>query len=82
VGGNKFVELEVQHQRIFVLGLLNQEYHQEGDNGGTSVDDELSSFGVVEDWPRQGPKQYRAQRRAKSQRRARPNRDLGGKPCE
>src|SRR5262245_56228272 len=40
-GGDDFVQLEVDGARVLVLGALDQEDHQERDDGRAGVDDEL-----------------------------------------
>ena len=38
---DQLVQLDLQGLRIAVLGILNEEYHEKGGNGGTGVDHEL-----------------------------------------
>ena len=40
-GADQFIELEVHGQGIAILGVLDEEDHEEGDDGGAGVDDEL-----------------------------------------
>src|SRR5436305_351301 len=47
--GDELVELDLHRQRVLVLRALNEEDHQERDNGGAGVDDELPRVGEVED---------------------------------
>eukprot|EP01037_Dinobryon_pediforme_P014981 gene14980-15119_t len=48
VGADELVELELDHPRVPVLRVLQQEHHQEGDDGGAGVDDELPGVGILE----------------------------------
>ena len=52
---DQFVELQVDRQRVLVLRSLDQEHHQERDDGGAGVDDELPGVRVVEDRPSYRP---------------------------
>ena len=54
-GANQFIELEMNGLRVAVLRVLNQEDHQEGDDGGSSVDDELPRVRVMKCRSLQGP---------------------------
>lgn len=42
---------------VTILGVLNQKHHQECDDGGGRVDDELPRVGKVKGWPRHNPKE-------------------------
>lgn len=42
-----FVQFEMHSFGIPILGVLNQEYHEEGDDGGGGVDDQLPSVGKM-----------------------------------
>ena len=48
----------MHHQRILVLGTLDEEHHEERDADGAGVDDERPVFGVVEQETHRGPYQY------------------------
>src|SRR5262249_5064413 len=48
-GGDDFVQLEVDGARVLVLGALDQEGHQERDDGRAGVDDELPCIREVEE---------------------------------
>ncbi len=48
-GADELIELEIDGAGVAVLGVLDEEDHQEGDDGGAGVDDELPGVGVVED---------------------------------
>src|SRR5690606_39232829 len=43
-GHEQFIELDVQRAAVLVLVLLDQEHHQEGDDGGSGVDHQLPHF--------------------------------------
>ena len=45
---DEFIELEMDCQRILVLGALDEEDHEESDNGRAGVDDELPGVGKME----------------------------------
>ncbi len=38
---DQLIELEVQRFPVAILGILNQEHHQEGDDGGAGIDHQL-----------------------------------------
>jgi len=44
---NEFVQFQVNCLGVSILGVLNQKYHQEGDNGRSGVDDQLPRVGKV-----------------------------------
>src|SRR3954470_5887492 len=50
-GGDNLVELELDGQGVLVLRALDEERHQEGDDGGPRVDAQLPRVGVVEQRP-------------------------------
>ena len=52
---DQFVELEMNGLRVAILGVLNQEDHQEGDDGGAGVDDELPGVRKTESRTRHRP---------------------------
>ena len=48
------IELQVQGPGIAVLRILHQEHHQERNNGGAGVDDQLPGVGISKErtrWP-------------------------------
>src|SRR5262249_19804771 len=47
----QFIELEVKRTRVAILGVLNQEHHQERDYGGAGIDDKLPGVGIAKEWP-------------------------------
>ncbi|RWW91100.1 hypothetical protein BHE74_00000325 [Ensete ventricosum] len=53
----QFVDLDVQDVVVTVLRVLDQEHHQERDDGGRGVDDQLPGVVVVEIRPAQAPHQ-------------------------
>ncbi len=54
-GADQFIKLELDRRRVAVLRVLDQEHHQEGDDGGPGVDDQLPGVAVVEQGPGQEP---------------------------
>ena len=46
---DKFVQFELDSDGIATLGVLDQEDHKEGHDGGPSVDDQLPRFGPPEE---------------------------------
>ena len=65
---NQFVELELDRQRILVLRLLDQEYHQKCDDGRAGVDDELPGFRKIENRAGARPNDDGGEREAKGGR--------------
>ena len=49
IGADELVEFELDGGRVAVLGILEEEDHQEGHDGRAGIDDELPSVGVVEE---------------------------------
>ena len=49
------VQLQLKRLGIAVLRVLNKEHHQERDDGGASVDDELPGIGEMKGRPSQSP---------------------------
>lgn len=56
-GADELVDLDVHGLGITVLGVLNEEHHEEGDDGGAGVDDELPGVAVTKDRAGDGPDQ-------------------------
>ena len=54
-GQHQFGQLELDRQCVAVLRILNQKHHQECDNGGAGIDDELPRVGVMKGRTRGGP---------------------------
>jgi hypothetical protein len=54
-GADQFVELGLDGGAVTVLRVLDEEDHQEGDDGRSRIDDELPGVGEAEDWPAHGP---------------------------
>ena len=52
---NDFIELELDRLRVAVLGILDEEDHQESDDRGPGVDDQLPSVGIMKDMTAQSP---------------------------
>src|SRR4051812_42677170 len=78
-GTDQFVELEVQGARVSVLRVLDDEHHQERDDRGGGVDDELPCVRVVIARPEQSPRQYG---RGGKQEGPRRTGGAGGGACE
>ena len=49
-GTNQLVEFELNGFAVAVLRVLDEKDHQEGDNGGASVNDELPCVRIVEEF--------------------------------
>jgi hypothetical protein len=47
----RVVQLHLHRLGITVLGILDEEYHQEGDNRRTGIDHELPGIAEPEEWP-------------------------------
>jgi hypothetical protein len=47
----QLIELQVERDAVFVCALLDEEGHQEGNDGRAGVNDKLPAFGVVEKRP-------------------------------
>ena len=56
---DQLVELELNRLRVAVLGVLDEEHHQKGDDGRAGVDDELPGVAEVKQRPGDGPNQDR-----------------------
>src|SRR5262245_33999704 len=69
-GANELVELQMNGGGVAVLGALNQEHHQERDDGGARVDDELPGVREAEERTRNGPDDDDRERGAKGGRLA------------
>ena len=52
---DQFVELGLERGAVAVLGVLDQEHHEEGDDGRPGVDDQLPGIGEAEKRPARGP---------------------------
>ena len=52
---NDFIELKLDRLRVAVLGILDEEDHQESDDRGPSVDDQLPGIGIMKDVAAQAP---------------------------
>src|SRR6185436_18835810 len=75
-------ELDLHGRRIAVLRVLDHEHHQESDDRGTCVDDELPSIAESEQRPRDRPHHDRRERNEKRDRLPRELRDRLGKTHE
>lgn len=72
---DEFVELCLDCRAVSVLGALNQEDHQECDDGRPGVDDELPCFGEAEDRSADGPSCYCQDAKRKGSWATRPTRN-------
>ena len=52
---DEFVQLQVDGASIAVLSVLDEEDHEEGDDSGSCVDDELPGIGEVKHGASDGP---------------------------
>ena len=59
---NQRVELDLQRGGVAVLRVLNQEHHQERDDGGRCIDDELPGVAEAEERPADRPDDDRRER--------------------
>ena len=57
-GADQLVELGLKGGVVAVLGVLDQEHHQEGDDRRAGVDHQLPGVGVVEERARDGPDEH------------------------
>jgi hypothetical protein len=48
---DQFVEFGLDRDTVAVLGVLDEEHHQEGDDRRAGVDDELPGVGIAEHGP-------------------------------
>ena len=81
-GADQLVELGLDRRRVAVLRVLHQEHHQEGDDGGTRVDDELPVLGEAEQRSGQRPHDHPAEREHEGERLAREGGDPPGEGGE
>ena len=51
VRSNELIKFDVHGFCIAILGILNQEHHEEGDDGGSCVDDQLPRIAKAEERP-------------------------------
>ena len=52
---NQLVELELEGVSIAILGVLNNEHHEKGEDRRAGVDDQLPGIAEPEDRARDGP---------------------------
>ena len=50
-GADQFVQLRLDRSGITVLGVLDREDHQKGDDGGAGIGYQLPGFRKPDDWP-------------------------------
>ena len=78
----EFVELELDCLAIAVLGVLDEKYHQEGDDSRPGVDDKLPGVAKLEHRTRSCPYQYDEDSAEKHGCRPRPCRYAVGNSTE
>src|SRR5215207_1015822 len=59
---NELVDLEMERFGITILGVLNQKHHQEGNDGGGGIDDQLPGLRETEERPGDCPSQDQSER--------------------
>eukprot|EP01036_Dinobryon_divergens_P040135 gene40134-53026_t len=69
-GADQLVDLDLQGLGVAVLRVLDQEHHEEGDDGGAGVDHQLPSVRKAEHRPADSPKGHYGDRCQKGQRAA------------
>src|SRR5207248_3274024 len=74
--------LGLHRRRVAILAVLDQEHHQEGDDGRSGVDDQLPGVRIAEDRPGCGPDDDHGDSSAEGDRVARAGRGLGRAPGE
>src|SRR5678815_1079647 len=47
---DQLVELQMKSPRVSVLGVLKKEDREEGEDGGSRIDDQLPGLGETEEW--------------------------------
>src|SRR6185437_1012977 len=67
---NEFIKLDLNSGAISILGILNQEHHQKGYDGGAGIDHQLPCIGEPEQWPAYSPNHDDEQRQKKGARSA------------
>ena len=76
---NEFVQFQMNCLSISILGVLNQKYHQESDNGRSGVYDQLPRVGKVKNGATNEPDDNDQQSCSKCPGAAE---HTGGTPCE
>ena len=69
-GMNQLIELELHDLGVAVLRVLNEEHHEEGDDGRAGVDDELPGVREAEERPGRRPDDDGGHREDRRPRRA------------
>ena len=54
----QLIKLEVQGTRIAALRVLDQEHHEEGNDGRARINHQLPGIRVAEEWPRDRPGEH------------------------
>src|SRR6266496_1591531 len=52
---DQFIQFQLNRRAVPILGILNEEHHEKGDNGCPRVDDELPRIAKTEHRPCHGP---------------------------
>jgi len=81
-GAYQLINLQMQNIVVAVLGVLNEEHHQERNDRGRRVDDELPGVVVVEIWPCSRPGDDQEDRCQKGLRATRPVGKCLAKACK
>ena len=63
-GAEELVELGLHRRGIAILAVLDQEHHQEGDDGRAGIDDQLPGVGIMKQGTGGSPDQDRSNRDA------------------
>lgn len=70
IGANEFIELKLYGYAVTVLGVLNEEHHEERRDGRARVNDELPAVAIAKVLPARGPEEHDQCRRDKRDRMA------------
>ena len=71
---DEFGQFKLDRQCIAVLGVLDQEYHQKGDDRRAGIDDELPCVAIAKERPGRDPGDDHQDRQQKCHRISRPQR--------
>jgi len=67
-GANQFIQFDMHRLGVTVLGILNQEYHQECNDRCSRIDDELPGIAKAKEWTGDQPKYYDPSRQSEYDR--------------
>ena len=79
---DELIQLHVDRGRIPVQRVLDEEDHEEGEDRGGRIDDELPSIGEMEDGPGEGPAERHQDGDPKREAVTHPSGGQGGEPIE